>query len=76
MATTLKIGVHAVLLSDVLVPESEAVLLATGSKVFISALEPLTVATREGTVAQVVPEQIRTCKGRPVNVAKLSSPQG
>ena len=42
MATTLKVGVHAVLLSDVLVPESEAVLLATGSKVFISALEPLT----------------------------------
>ena len=74
MATTLKVGVHAVLLSDV-TGSDETVLLATGSKVFISALEPLTVATREGTVAQVVPEQIRTCKGRPVNVAKLSAPQ-
>jgi hypothetical protein len=75
MATTLKVGVHAVLLSDV-TGADESVLLATGSKVFISTLEPLTVATREGTVAQVVPEQIRTCKGRPVNVAKLSVPQG
>ena len=66
MATTLKLGVHAVLTANVGVLEM-------GSKVFISNLSPLTVMNGEGTSVEVIPEQIRTTKGRPVSAAKIAS---
>ena len=66
MATTLKLGVHAVLTAEVGVLEM-------GHKVFISNLSPLTVMDAEGRSAEVIPEQIRTTKGRPVSAAKIAS---
>jgi hypothetical protein len=66
MATTLKLGVHAVLTAEVGVLEM-------GHKVFISSLSPLTVMDAEGRSAEVIPEQIRTTKGRPVSAAKIAS---
>ena len=75
MTTTFKLGVHAVLMADVAAEGSSEITLALGTKVFIFSLEPLTVSTAEGVLAQVEPEQIRTTRGRPKRIgAPMEAP--
>jgi len=65
---TIKLGVHAVMLCDVLTGENE-VALPQGQKVFISSVEPLMVSTAlDSAPVAVLPDHIKTCKGRPKKI--------
>ena len=68
MATTIKslsLGVHAVLVSDVAVDGGS---LLAGTKVFVSALEPLAISTAEFSGILVPRESFKTTKGRPKKI--------
>jgi len=68
MATTIKslsLGVHAVLVSDV---EAPGGVLHTGTKVFVSSLEPLAISTAEVSGVLVPRESFKTTKGRPKKI--------
>ena len=64
MTTSLKVGLHAVVTSDIQFGGYPPVLTA-GEKVFISSLAPLTVAREDGCQVQVSPFQIQVSRGRP-----------
>lgn len=63
----MKLGTHCTVLSEV-TTESGTPMVA-GTKAFIAALEPLTVATKDGARARVEAAQVRLGKGRPVKLA-------
>lgn len=65
--TTLKLGTHVELLVAVETPESGEPL-AVGARAHVVCLEPLTVATKSGTVARVERDSFKTSRGRPCRV--------
>ena len=67
---TIKLGVHAVMLCDVLSNDQEhQVVLSQGQKVFISSIEPLQVQAALDTLPVAVSlESFKTCKGRPKKI--------
>lgn len=65
---TIKLGVHAVMLCDVMSSENDLIL-AQGQKVFISSVEPLAVSMALDSNPVPVPlDFIKTCKGRPKKI--------
>jgi hypothetical protein len=64
---TIKLGVHAVMLCDVV--SEDNIILAQGQKVFISSVEPLAVSMALDSNPVAVPlDFIKTCKGRPKKI--------
>ena len=70
MTTSLKVGVHAVVLEDVRFGGYDPVLKA-GDKVFVSCVAPLTVSTEEGTQVRVSAHLLKTSRGRPKHVESI-----
>lgn len=70
MTTSLKVGVHAVVLEDVRFGGYDPVL-KQGDKVFVSCVAPLTVSTEEGTQVRVSAHLLKASRGRPKHVDSI-----
>jgi hypothetical protein len=74
MNTSLKLGTHAVMVSDIISPilDSEGYpqySLRQGDKVVVTSLEPLIVRGKENNLSAIVePDFFKTTKGRPVKI--------
>jgi hypothetical protein len=67
---TLKLGVHCVVLTDVIACELDEeglpqLSLRTGDKVHVTSLEPLAVRRGEDAPVEVDASFLKTCRGRP-----------
>ncbi len=74
MATVIKalsLGVHAILVADITVAGGS---ILAGTKVFVSALEPLAISTAEFSGILVPRESFKTTKGRPKKIVDVVTP--
>lgn len=74
MATVIKalsLGVHAILVADITVAGGS---ILAGTKVFVSALEPLAISTAEFSGILVPRESFKTTKGRPKKIVSVVTP--